>query len=493
MNNQKQIHRIDNQNPTNQRKVKTMKNISKFLFIGLLSLSVLLSTVSPAFAQSLQRHYLPPQNKIQNATVNVAHFAPFANTPIGTSVTVRVDGADALTDFQFSDIAAGVSLPEGEHLIEIIPTGAMDPAITGTVTLEPGMQYTLAAIGGANSWGLELFPLVDDITPDPLNAKVRIVHLAPFASALDDTKVDVCTDDGAAVLTNVPYKGLTDPYLSLPAGDYDLLIAVAGTSCGTVALDLPSLRLAAGDIVDVFAIGGANDWDLQVTSITGFELTPDPVVNVAHFAPFANTPIGTSVTVRVDGVDALTDFQFSDIAAGVSLPEGEHLIEIIPTGAMDPAITGTVTLEPGMQYTLAAIGGANSWGLELFPLVDDITPDPLNAKVRIVHLAPFASALDDTKVDVCTDDGAAVLTNVPYKGLTDPYLSLPAGDYDLLIAVAGTSCGTVALDLPSLRLAAGDIVDVFAIGGANDWDLQVTSITGFKLSFTRVFLPYIAR
>jgi hypothetical protein len=46
----------------------------------------------------------------------------------------------------------------------------------------------------------------------------------------------------------------------------------------------------------------------------------------------------------MDGMDALTDFQFSDIAAGVSLPEGEQLIEIIPTGAMDPAITGTGTL-----------------------------------------------------------------------------------------------------------------------------------------------------
>ena len=251
-----------------------MKNFNKFLFIGLLSLSVLLSTVSPAFADSLQRNRITPLNKIQNATVNVAHFAPFANTPIDTSVTVRVDGADALTDFRFSDIAAGVSLPEGEHLIEIIPTGAVDPAITGTVTLEPGKQYTLAAIGGANSWALELFPMVDDITPDPLNAKVRIAHLSPFASALDDTKVDVCTDAGAAVLTNVPYKGFTDPYLSLPAGDYDLLIAVAGTSCGTVALDLPSLRLAAGDIVDVFAIGGANGWDLQVTSITGLDTHP---------------------------------------------------------------------------------------------------------------------------------------------------------------------------------------------------------------------------
>jgi hypothetical protein len=462
------------------------------LFIGLLSLSVLLSTVSPAFAESLQRHKLPPQNKIQNANVNVAHFALFANTPIGTSVTVRVDGVDALTDFQFSEIAAGVSLPEGEHLIEIIPTGAMDPAITGTVTLEPGMQYTLAAIGGANSWDLELFPMVDDITPDPLNAKVRIAHLAPFASALDDTKVDVCTDNGTAVLSNVPYKGLTDPFLSLPAGDYDLLIAVAGTSCGTVALDLPSLRFAAGDIVDVFAIGGANSWPLQVTSITGFELSP-AYVAVGHFAPFAAGLENTSVTVRVDGTDLLTDFVFGELTGYVELtPFVDHLVEVIPTGAVDPAITGTFNLEGGQWFTLSAIGGANSWPLELFPLVDDNTaPMADMARLRVVHFAPFADTLPATTVDICTDSGTVVIPSVPYKGYTDPYLELPRGFYNLKVTAAGSNCGTLIFDIPTIVLRNGVIATVFAVGGANGFDPTV--VTTPNLTPIRVFLPNIAR
>ena len=469
-----------------------MKNISKFLFIGLLSLSVLLSTVSTASAESLQRHKLPPQNKTQNAMVNVAHFAPFANTPVGTSVTVRVDGVDALTDFQFSEIAAGVSLPEGEHLIEIIPTGAMDPAITGTVTLEPGMQYSLAAIGGANSWDLELFPLVDDITPDPLKAKVRIAHLAPFASDLDDTRVDICTDDGTAVLSNVPYKGLTDPYLSLPAGDYDLLIAVAGTSCGTVALDLPSLRLAAGDIVDVFAIGGANDWDLQVASITGFELSP-AYVAVGHFAPFAAGLENTSVTVRVDGMDLLTDFVFGELTGYVELtPDVDHLVEVIPTGAVDPAISGIFNLEGGQRYTLSAIGGANSWPLELFPLVDDNTaPMADMARLRVVHFAPFADSLPATTVDVCTDSGTVVIPGVPYKGYTDPYLELPRGLYNLKVTAAGTDCETLIFDIPTILLRSGVVASVFAVGGANGFDPTV--ITTPNLTPIRVFLPHIAR
>jgi len=61
------------------------------LFIRLRSLSVQLSTISPALAQSLRRHGISPLNKIQNATVNVTHFAPFANTQAGTSVTVQND------------------------------------------------------------------------------------------------------------------------------------------------------------------------------------------------------------------------------------------------------------------------------------------------------------------------------------------------------------------------------------------------------------------
>jgi hypothetical protein len=62
-----------------------------------------------------------------------------------------------------------------------------------------------------------------------------------------------------------------------------------------------------------------------------------------------------------------------------------------------------------------------------------------------------------------------------------------------LIALAGTSCRTVALDLPSISLADGDIIDVFAIGGANDWPLDVESTTGLNLSAVSIYMPLIAK
>ena len=62
--------------------------------------------------------------------------------------------------------------------------------------------------------------------------------------------MDICTDGGSVVVPNVEYPQVTD-YLPLDAGDYDLTISLAGTDCATNDLDLPSLTLTDGAIVDV--------------------------------------------------------------------------------------------------------------------------------------------------------------------------------------------------------------------------------------------------
>ncbi|HUM70451.1 MAG TPA: DUF4397 domain-containing protein, partial [Chloroflexota bacterium] len=421
------------------------------------------------------------------AVVNVAHYAPFADTALGTSVTVRLNGGDALTNFEFGDIAAGVELPAGDYLVQILPTGSSTVAISGTATLEAGGDYVIAAIGDGENQPLELVVYDRNMLPDRLaaggDATVFVAHLAPFASS--GTEVDICTDAGTAVVSNFAYKDVAT--LNLPAGDYDLLIALAGTDCGTVALDLPSVRLGGNEMVDLYAIGGANDWPLNVTSITRFNLTPtQAMVNVGHFAPFAAGLENTSVTVRVNGADAITDFVFGQLVEGVALDAGDYLIEIIPTGTVTPAITGTFSLMAGMDYTLSAIGDGVNQPLELDALVDDNSaPAAGSARVRVVHYAPFASS--GTEVDICTEDGTAVLSTVPYKAFTDPYLELPAGLYDLKVTAAGSSCGDLLFDIPLIRVPAGAIATIFAVGGANGF--APTVITTPDLSPLQIFLP----
>lgn len=217
----------------------------------------------------------------------------------------------------------------------------------------------------------------------------------------------------------------------------------------------------------------------------------DAKVSVAHFAPFAADVDSTAVTVRVDGVDALTNFKYGQIQNDVMLTAGDHQVQILAGGSV--AISETITVEADKEYTLAAIGGANSNDLMLMPFVKDTTPPAgTNGKVFVAHLAPFSDNLDATKVDICTDAGTPVtgLTGVPYKGFTNPYLTLPVGDYDLMITVAGSNCETVALDLPAIRLTNGEIIDVFAIGLLNEaFPLSVATTTGIL----RSFLPFVGR
>jgi hypothetical protein len=431
-------------------------------------------------------------------TVNVAHYAPFADTLEDTSVTVRVNGGDVLTDFQFAEVETGISLPAGEYLVEILPTGSTTVAISRTIMLEAGGDYSLVAQGDGANQPLALKAL-DNATAAPAagNGKLRVGHFAPFSDDLAATAVDICLDSGVAVpgLTNVPYNVVSSPFLELPAGEYDLLIALAGTNCATVALDIPSVTLADGQVSDAYAIGKVLDDEaspiaLQISTILGITLTPPAApatVDVAHFAAFGDGSVAAagitaaSVTVRVDGVDALTGFEFGDVVTDVKLPAGARLIEILPTGTETVAISATVNLAADGNYTVIAIGDDANQPLEL-KVLDNATDAPAAgfAKLRIGHLAPFSADLAATAVDICTQDGVVVpgLSGVQYNVVSD-YLTLPMGNYDLLIAVAGTNCQTVALDVDPVMLGDGEIADAYAIGRGDDaFPLTIASISG---------------
>ena len=228
----------------------------------------------------------------------------------------------------------------------------------------------------------------------------------------------------------------------------------------------------SGDIVDVFAIGDGGNQALQFASTTGVTPTPTmATVTVSHFAPFADSVDGTSVTVKIDGNVVLNNFKFGDTVEDLPLAAGDYLIEILPSGTDTVAISGNVNVEAGMDYTLAAIGNGGLQPLELLALVDDNMGVSDKAKVRIGHLAPFSSDLESTKVDICTEANAVVVAGVPYKVVTEPYLELEPGDYDLKIALAGTDCAQTAIDLPAMTLAAGQIASIYAIGDIENLDL----------------------
>ncbi|MBN2149226.1 MAG: DUF4397 domain-containing protein, partial [Anaerolineales bacterium] len=151
-----------------------MKTVYKYFVTLFAAASLLIGSTIPAIAAN----GFPPTSDLQNtnanAIVNVAHFAPFAPDQADTAVTVRVNGADALTGFEFGETVAELDFAPGEYLIEIIPDILGSVAISGTFDLAADTQYTLSAIGDGTNQDLELFALVDETEPLTNAAKLRV-------------------------------------------------------------------------------------------------------------------------------------------------------------------------------------------------------------------------------------------------------------------------------------------------------------------------------
>ncbi len=373
-------------------------------------------------------------------------------------MTVTLDSTPVLTDFVYGESSGYLSVLDGVHLVEVYAGSSATPAITANVVLSENLSYSAIAIGDGVNQPLSLLGLLDDTTPVSGSAKVRIGHLAPFASGA--ALADVRLQDGTPILTNVAFSQVS-PYLTLPAGTYDLKITAPG---GTPTLIDPlPVALASNSIQSVFATGdgvkqplGAFAW---ANNQAGSFLPLSAWLAVAHLAPFANTLAGTSVTVTLDTLPVLTNVKYGDSTGYLAVAAGPHLVEIYPGASATPAITANVVLSANLSYSAVAIGDGVNQPLGLQGLLDDTTPVPGFAKVRIGHLAPFASGA--ALADVRLQDGTPVITNVPFSPVS-AYLSLPAGTYDLKITAPG---GTPTLIDPlPVALASNSIQSVFATG-----------------------------
>ncbi|MDH4018179.1 MAG: DUF4397 domain-containing protein [Xanthomonadales bacterium] len=216
---------------------------------------------------------------LADARVSVAHFAPFAEDVMDTSVSVVLNGGVALENVLFKQFTPYIDLPAGDYVVDIIPTGTDTVAITNTFMLEDGKDYTVYATGNGTLQDLALVALEDDNTAPAMgNVKVRVVHAAPFGPTAESTEVSIRTAGGDLVagLQGVPYGGASG-YLELPEGTYDLKVA---SNNGQVNyIDPLPVALASGTIVTLFAVGDIVTQDLSIIATPIAELPLRNAVN----------------------------------------------------------------------------------------------------------------------------------------------------------------------------------------------------------------------
>lgn len=417
--------------------------------------------------------------------VSVGHFAPFAGTVEGTSVDIRVNGATALSGVRFGQFTGYLTLgAAGRYTVDVIPSGASQPAISGAFDLSDG-DFSLYAVGDGSNQPLALLPLNDDNSPPASGGvKLRVVHAAPFADSLPGTAVSVRNEQNQVVagLGNVQFRQAS-PYFQIDAGRVDLKIATPDGN--TALIDPRPVTLAAGGIVTLVAIGGRN-LPLGVTAVAEGAAPSNPLplftigpvrARVAHFAPFAANLDATAVRVQVNGTEVLNGVRYGDFSGLLSLPgQGAYRVDIFAGTATTPAISQTVELDGGQDHIIAAIGNGLTQPLALLSTPEDPAPAPAGRySLRIAHTAPFAASLDATRVSIRTDGGAVVagLDSVPY-GAASGVLELPVGPLDVKIATPDGARNLI--DPAVISVPAGARVTAFAVGDGINQPLGVIAV-----------------
>src|SRR2546425_12400775 len=154
-----------------------------------------------------------------SAFVRVIHASPYVGT-----ADVFLDGTKLLSSFAFGAVTDYVPVPPGPHKVQIalVGKGIGASALTQTLTVTPGVAYTVAAIG-ATPTTLSLQVFVDSNQVTAGTAKLRIYQLSPDAGPIS-------VDAGSTPLVqNVAYQQASQ-YLNLSAGPYTLNVNMNNAS-----------------------------------------------------------------------------------------------------------------------------------------------------------------------------------------------------------------------------------------------------------------------
>jgi hypothetical protein len=184
------------------------------------------------------------------AMVRVVHASPDA-----PNVNIWVDGARVLENIPYKGYTGYLPVPAGARRIEVqvAPDGPV--VLAETFTVMGGGNYTFLAMGrvSGGSNPLQLFGFGDERDLVSGTAKVRVIHAAPSAPAVDvyATSPYVALGNLTPTLMNVPF-GAASGFLAVPQGLYQARVTPTGSR--TVVIDSGPLPLSGGTISTILAL-----------------------------------------------------------------------------------------------------------------------------------------------------------------------------------------------------------------------------------------------
>jgi len=204
------------------------------------------------------------------------------------------------------------------------------------------------------------------------DARVAVLHLAPFAENIEDTAVDIVIN-GTPQFEDVTYPQFVD-YVDLPAGEYTIDIIPVGATEPAIS---ETFMLMDNVDYSVAAIGNNSTQPLELLALVDDNTPPmmnNVAIRVAHTAPFAATLAATEVSVRTAGgdlVNGLTGVPYKIDSGFFEIAAGTYDLKVASNdGSVNYIDPLPAELPAGANVTLYAIGdGINQpLGILAFPV-----------------------------------------------------------------------------------------------------------------------------
>lgn len=391
------------------------------------------------------------------ARVRLVHASPDAPA---VDVYVQGQGTPVFTNVAYTQTTPYQNVPEGSVTFEVRQAGS--PASSPPVFTSPPLSFTRdttvtavaagKAFPGPNEPALRILALQEGFaTPGANEVRARLVHAAVDAPAVS---VDVGDDGTAEVPSLAPFADTGPQGAALPAGQaLQVAVGTAGATPQRVTA-FTSPALPAGASLFVVAIGRlAADGDAP----DGFALLavgPDGTVGVLRQNPVVYTlhvsPDAPAVDVFVGDSEILSNLDYGGLS-GLQGPPGKVTFDVFPTSSGTtrpsgrPAASAELDLQAGQVYLATASGFVQGVGSARPPLTlqayaSDFTPPAAGkARVRVVHNAPDAPAVDVGTVTNLLLDVPVAFNNLAYPNASAPEgVEVPAQALTLGVAPAGT-------------------------------------------------------
>jgi hypothetical protein len=377
-------------------------------------------------------------------------------SPDAPSVDITLNNLAYVTNVPFKAATPFSEVNAGPITIRVNGAGTQTTVINATPTLNANRNYTVIA---ANKLATIEPLIVDDdgVAPPAGQVKVRVVHGAPSAPSVDVyvTAPNAALATTTPTLSNVSFKGISNA-LTIAAGTYQIRVTATGSK--TPVFDSGSVPLAGGaDLVLVAVDQNTGSSPISLVGLTADPATPriELVDARAKLRAVHASPNAPNVDILLDNAVVAPNVPFKAVFGFADVPSGARNVKVNAAGTATTVINVTPTLVAGRAYTAYAVGFLAN--IEALLAEDNLTPPASGAvKIRVIHGSP-----DAPNVDVLANDNR-VLTNVPFKGISD-YLTVPAGTYTFKVNVTGT---TTTATQATVNLDGGRVYTALAIGSA---------------------------